>query len=244
MNAFTGLRASNYDKYKWLCDEMFANWIIDKIVFYGDSVLDVGCGNGFMLPYYSKFFKYVSAIEPSAYFYKSLMENDTLQSITIKQAFVEEIPFKSKSFDIVIAKSSLHHFSDVKKGLGEMKRVAKNLVAVIEVVTPTLDTLEFISKILPKKEQERDIKTIYTKNSLLAELKNAFSGMYVYQLLFDQYIDVDTWLQYSDLNQFEKETLYKNIENANSLIKQELHIRQYKGRLVMLRRMCLSMIEL
>ena len=223
---------------------MFANWIIDKIVPYGDSVLDVGCGNGFMLPYYSKSFKYVSAIEPSNYFYRGLVNSERFQNMIIKKASVEEIPFENKSCDIVIAKSSLHHFGDVKKGLREMMRVAKKLVAVIEVVTPTLDTLDFISKVLPKKEQGRDIKTIYTKDSLLEELERVYCGMFVYQLIYDQYIDVDTWLQFSDLNRFEKEAIFKTIENANSLIKKELHIRQYKGKLVMLRRMCLCMLEI
>ena len=243
MNEFTELRASNYEQYRWLCDDLFAKWIVNKISPYGKTILDVGCGNGFMFRYYRGAFSDISAIEPSEFFYVDLIKKHG-KHITLKKAYAEDIPFEDKSVDIAIAKSSLHHFNNSKQGLDEMRRVAKKMVAVIEVVTPSLNTLKFMAEILPKKEKGRKKKTIYTANSLKRELLSSFSDKRIFQLLYDQYINVDIWLKYSDLEEIEKESIYRKINESSDLIKDELHIRQYNNSLVMLRRMCLSLIEL
>lgn len=242
MNVFSEYRAVHMNKYRWLSDDLFARWIVNKVSPYGKSILDVGCGDGFMLRYYGETFDSISAIEPSVYLYQNLLENPEFRNVAIKNASAENIPFDDLSFDVVIAKSSLHHFHNAQLGLREMNRVAKKVVAIIEVITPSLNTLEFISGILPVKEKGRDSSTIYTQYSLQQELQKVFSYQSIYQLLFDQYIDVDIWLKYSDLNQFEKDYIYNRIKMANDNVKQELQIHKSGNSLVMLRRMCLSMI--
>ena len=58
MNLLSKNRADNFFRYKWLCDPVFATWIADMLYPYGKTLLDVGCGNGYMFDYYaSKFTK-------------------------------------------------------------------------------------------------------------------------------------------------------------------------------------------
>ena len=62
MKILSDFRAKNIVKYYWLCDEIFANWIVQILKPYGKSILDIGCGNGFMLPYYLNNFDQVAAV--------------------------------------------------------------------------------------------------------------------------------------------------------------------------------------
>ena len=48
MNILSDFRAKNILKYYWLCDEIFANWIVQILKPYGKSILDIGCGNGLL----------------------------------------------------------------------------------------------------------------------------------------------------------------------------------------------------
>ena len=42
----------------------------------------------------------------------------------------ENLPFKDKQFDFVISMTAIHNFTDIKKALLEMKRVAKDVVII------------------------------------------------------------------------------------------------------------------
>lgn len=240
MNIFSKFRAANFEKYGWLCDDGFANWVVGKIAPYGNSVLDIGCGNGFMLPYYNKIFSRVAAIEPCEVLYQHILNNVDYDKAVIKKATAESIPFSDLSYDVVLAKSSLHHFANVNDGLKEMMRVAQNAIAVIEVIAPSEKCLPFLKEILLKKERTREETSIYTEASIKDVLQNQFGSKPLYQLHYDQYIDVEDWLKYSDLNEVYQKDIINQIKGCNSEMKEFLHIHLRVGRLVMLRRMCLN----
>jgi SAM-dependent methyltransferase len=44
----------------------------------------------------------------------------------------EELPFADGSFDVVACRLAAHHFEDVERGVGEMARVARDLVLVVD----------------------------------------------------------------------------------------------------------------
>lgn len=244
MNTFSDFRAINYEKYSWLCDAGFANWVIENIKPYGNSILDIGCGNGFMLPYYEKKFNHTAAIEPCEALYQQITDNPDFQNVVIKKAAAEEIPFPDLSYDIVLSKSSLHHFVNVEVGLKEMLRVARNVIAVIEVVAPSEDCIPFLKEILLQKEKARSETSIYTTKSLKDTIKLQTKNKIIFQLYYDQYIDVADWLTYSDLETKQKDTLFRYIQECKSDIKHIMQIHFRAGRLVMLRRMCLNIIFL
>ena len=78
------------------------------------KTLDVGCGTGIS----SSLFLDVMGIDPSE---ELLSQNPYPHT----QGKAEDLPFKDKEFENVIAVTSIHNFDDVEKGLREMKRVGK-----------------------------------------------------------------------------------------------------------------------
>ncbi len=78
------------------------------------KTLDVGCGTGIS----SSLFSDVVGIDPK----QTLLDANPYPHV---RASAEEIPFGDNEFEVVIAVTSIHNFSDIKKGLDEMKRVGK-----------------------------------------------------------------------------------------------------------------------
>lgn len=79
-----------------------------------DRMLDVGCGTGFSREFFSCVWQ---GLEPS----KDMAGKR--KDIAIGSA--EKIPFEDSSFDIVISVTAIHNFTDIAKGLLEMRRVGK-----------------------------------------------------------------------------------------------------------------------
>lgn len=239
MNLFSKNRADNFFKYDWLCDPNLANWIINLLSAYGTSILDVGCGNGFMLNFYMKTFNKIAAIEPSDSFVNILNETIKGNNIIYKQANAELIPFPDNSFEIVLAKSSLHHFHDIQQGLSEMQRVSNKIIAVMEVIAPSEECLPFLQKLLVEKEDGRKKSTVYTKDLLRNTIISTIQLKQMNQLLFDQYIDIETWLQYSDLSNERKKNLLNYILSMDSVTANYMQLHKRDNKYMMLRRMCL-----
>lgn len=83
------------------------------------TILDIGSGTGLSRILGGK----IKGIEPSDGLRK-------LSRIPAVKGVAENLPFKNKSFDIVIAVTSAHNFSDKEKAITEIARVAKNAVVV------------------------------------------------------------------------------------------------------------------
>jgi len=84
-----------------------------------DKVLDVGCGTGLS----SILGGVITGIDPSA----ELLKQAKCKTVC---ASAEEIPFKDNSFDIVVSVTAIQNFTDIKKGLEEIKRVGKDKFAL------------------------------------------------------------------------------------------------------------------
>ena len=82
-------------------------------------LLDVGCGTGIS----SDFDCNVIGIDPSF----EMLRKSRKPKV---QGVAEKLPFKGKSFDVVIALTSVHNFDDVRKGIMEMRRVAKGQIVI------------------------------------------------------------------------------------------------------------------
>jgi SAM-dependent methyltransferase len=86
------------------------------------SVLNVGAGAGSYEPSYLQ----VTAVEPSAAMIRQRPEG----SAAVVQAVAEDLPFADKSFDASMAILTVHHWSDVRKGLREMRRVTRGKIII------------------------------------------------------------------------------------------------------------------
>ncbi|MCE2890557.1 MAG: class I SAM-dependent methyltransferase [Aquidulcibacter sp.] len=87
------------------------------------TVLNLGAGTGS----YEPADRYVVAIEPSATMRNQRPPNLTPAIITT----AEKIPYDDKSFDASMAMLTVHHWLDLAKGLGEMRRVTRGPCLVL-----------------------------------------------------------------------------------------------------------------
>ena len=90
-----------------------------------NSVLDVGCGEGFSLNKLSEegIGKKLEGID----FLKTAIEigKKLHPNITLNQGNIYKLEYKNDSFDLVMATEVLEHLEDPKKGLKELIRVSK-----------------------------------------------------------------------------------------------------------------------
>ena len=118
-----------------------------------DKLLDIGCGTAISTNY----FKCLSiGIDPSFNMLKLGKGNRV-------NAFAEYLPFKDKSFDIILAVTSIHNFSNINKAINEIKRVSNdNARIVITLLRKSNKFDEIKSKLLnnfkfKQMEEEKDV---------------------------------------------------------------------------------------
>ena len=85
-------------------------------------VADIGAGTGSYSADLAQHGFQVLAIEPS----KTMMEQgEQHQNLELIRGFAEKLPIPSSSVDGVVSILATHHFENLKKGLSEMVRIAK-----------------------------------------------------------------------------------------------------------------------
>ena len=89
------------------------------------SVVNVGAGTGS----YEPADRAVTAVEPSAV----MIAQRTATSPPVLRAAAEALPFADDSFDAAMAVVSDHHWEDRRAGIGEMRRVARDRVVIVNV---------------------------------------------------------------------------------------------------------------
>lgn len=87
------------------------------------TVLNVGAGTGS----YEPPDRSVVAVEPSAV----MIAQRAHGAAPVVQARGESLPFADVSFDAVLAVLTLHHWTDVRRGLAECARVARSRVVIL-----------------------------------------------------------------------------------------------------------------
>lgn len=84
------------------------------------KMLDVGCGTGVS----SSFDCFVAGIDSSIDLLS--LNNNCIRLL----GAAESLPFKDNSFDYVISITAIHNFSNVRKSIGEIKRVGSKSFAL------------------------------------------------------------------------------------------------------------------
>jgi SAM-dependent methyltransferase len=88
-----------------------------------ESVVNVGAGTGS----YEPADREVIAVEPSA----TMIEKRSSDAAPVIQGSAEELPLDDKSVDAAMAVWTIHHWSDVRRGLRELRRVARKRVVIL-----------------------------------------------------------------------------------------------------------------
>jgi SAM-dependent methyltransferase len=106
------------------------------------SVLNVGAGTG----HYEPSDRDVVALEPSAV----MIAQRPPGAAPVVQGRVEELPFEDGSFDAVMAVLSDHHWSDRRRGLAELRRVARHRIVLFNANPAELDRFWLTTEYLPE----------------------------------------------------------------------------------------------
>ena len=112
------------------------------------QLLDVGCGAGHLSLTLAPLAARVVALDPSPGMLETVREaarSRGLAQIETCQAYATGLPFAAGSFDVVASRYSAHHWLDVPRALGEMRRVLKAdgdllLIDLLGEELPLLDT--------------------------------------------------------------------------------------------------------
>ncbi len=100
----------------------------------GESVLDVGCGEGvipILLAERGTRATGIDISQPNIVAAKKIAEDRGVSSLTtFQEGDAEHVPFADRSFDTVVSSHVLEHLPDFDKGLQELCRVARKRVIV------------------------------------------------------------------------------------------------------------------
>ncbi|HSR70271.1 MAG TPA: metalloregulator ArsR/SmtB family transcription factor [Acidobacteriota bacterium] len=94
----------------------------------GWTVLDIGTGTGYMLPFLSRQFRQVIAVDPSSAMLELARERahrEGLENVRVHPGRLEELPAEEDSVDAVLAILVMRHSADRGQALTELARVLK-----------------------------------------------------------------------------------------------------------------------
>lgn len=149
--------------------------------FEGKKVLDAGAGVGRISEKLSGFASSIYALDENSWALKSLKEKakNNKKFFPIK-GNLENLPFKSNSFDIVLSCWTLHNLKENrKKVLSELKRVAKkNGCSIVcfsseKYSIPKLEALTKEKEIFLRKKFRQEVEKFFKKNFKEAFVKKA-----------------------------------------------------------------------
>ncbi len=129
----------------------YQNWWSQKMIDLikpNGKILDVGCGTGYFAEKFLS--KYdVTGVDIS----EEMIKYAQTRMKEAVQADAQNMPFPDNTFDIVIARSLLHHLPDPKQGVKEIKRVLKRGGKVIFTDTHNSFLSNLPRKIMYKKNK-------------------------------------------------------------------------------------------
>jgi len=88
-----------------------------------ETLLNVGAGAGSYEPSDRR----ITAVEPSA----EMIKQRPVSDATVMQGCAESLPFEDNSFDAAMAVLTIHHWSDQKRGVAEMRRVTRGKIVFL-----------------------------------------------------------------------------------------------------------------
>jgi SAM-dependent methyltransferase len=107
--------------------------------------LDVGCGPGALTVALADRLggDSVSAVDPSEAFVEACRSRAP-PAVRVIGGVAEELPFADSEFDVVLAQLVLNHMSDVRRGVAEMRRVARPGAIVAASVWDLVDGMPML----------------------------------------------------------------------------------------------------
>jgi ubiquinone/menaquinone biosynthesis C-methylase UbiE len=92
------------------------------------SLCDVGCGTGALLTHVQSLGIAASGIEPDP----ARVAEANGRGLDVRQGTADALPFPDGAFDLVTFENSLHHVTEIRRGLAEAMRVARRAVVIVD----------------------------------------------------------------------------------------------------------------
>lgn len=140
---------------------------IDEALGTARTVVNVGAGTGS----YEPAGREVTAVEPSA----TMIAQRPPEAAPVVQASAEELPFEDGSFDAAMAVLTVHHWSDLDAGLGELRRVTRDRILAVTFDPAFLADLWIVRDYFPGMLGLKR-RTSITSEGLVARLPAARSA--------------------------------------------------------------------
>lgn len=116
---------NNFFQYLWHTQKIkLAKRIIGSLRF--KNCLDIGCAGGYMISEIAKTYPEANYMGVDVYDKAISYAKKTYLNIRFKVASAEKLPFKDKSFDLILFYETIEHVEDPRACLKEIKRVLSN----------------------------------------------------------------------------------------------------------------------
>jgi ubiquinone/menaquinone biosynthesis C-methylase UbiE len=100
-------------------------YLVESIDKEAKTLLDVGCGRGFLLNYIGD---HTGLATTGCDLYDSVA---TLKKASYKKGSIYKLPFADKEFDVVTCSHTIEHLRDLQPALEELKRVARKQIIIV-----------------------------------------------------------------------------------------------------------------
>lgn len=181
----------HWQSAKYLDDQMEKLRISETIKLIPqkvESIIDIGCGNGFFLKSLEILNAYkLFGLEPS----KGAIKNN-LSSVLIKNGTIDEMNFLDNEFDLVTCLEVIEHlpYEIYEKGLSELERIAKNYIIISvpyqenrnHVICPYCDC-HFNGTTHLKSFDEKKLEKLFKNFKLIKLEKTGLSKEFRFQYL-------------------------------------------------------------
>lgn len=134
-------------------------WQVDAALVAMDSVVNVGAGTGSYEPA-----RTVVAVEPSMV----MIAQRPPASAPCVRAMAEALPLRDKCVDAAMALLTVHHWTDVAAGIGELRRVARRRIVVLTWDQAVFQSFWLVREYLP--DAARINEELYVPIERLVEL--------------------------------------------------------------------------
>lgn len=231
-------RAETFDRLDWFNDDALNTWIAGHLVRYGASICDVGSGTGIITAHLLEAgFSEVILTEPSEEMCRQIRQKKFPQSVSLFQLPAERLREMDRMVDVTVSKNSFHHFLDHDLSLRNMVATSKIAVAIVEVIVPDDRCREYVTELVSRKEIGRSFTTIYSVRDLETYIN--LHADCTRTLICDQYIQIESWLENSDLSAQEKQKLLDLVDDQPRDIKKIMQIHKHRGKTYQLRRIAM-----
>ncbi len=124
----------------------------------GNSLLDVGCGMGFIIDIAKHYFPVVRGVDVTQVMLDRIDTTHETHDIQVQLAESDHLPFTDNYFDVCTAYAVLHHLDSLEPTFKEIHRILKKGGVFYSDLDPNFYFWEAISSLVPNSEYSEIVK--------------------------------------------------------------------------------------